>query len=60
MTKKKEVQESNEEKQFKVKCLECDHINPIPIARFYDGFDGSFTCAKCTYDLDMANHVSED
>lgn len=36
-----------EEKTIKAKCDECGHVNEIPVARIYDGFEGTFTCEEC-------------
>lgn len=57
---KRKVSEESEDKHFKIKCMECDHINQVPVARFYDGFEGEFLCGKCTYTLDMANHITDE
>ncbi len=50
-----------EQKNFlKVTCDECGHLNEIPTARLYDGFEGIFQCAKCRQPLDTLHDILEE
>ncbi|MBW6462535.1 MAG: hypothetical protein K0B07_05830 [DPANN group archaeon] len=46
--------------EISMNCCECGHKNIIPISKFYDAFDGTFTCLKCGMYLDDANDALDE
>ncbi|MCK5698966.1 MAG: hypothetical protein KAH93_03895 [Candidatus Aenigmarchaeota archaeon] len=45
---------------LKITCDECGHLNEIPQARLYDGFEGIFTCTKCRQPLDTLHDILDE
>ncbi|NOQ56156.1 MAG: hypothetical protein GQ477_05125 [Nanohaloarchaea archaeon] len=41
-------------------CEECGHKNTISLSKFYDAFDGIFTCESCGSSLDNANDALDE
>lgn len=45
---------------LRVHCIHCWHLNAVPTARIYDGFEGDFFCEQCGAPLEHLHAKLEE